>query len=232
MKKFSKNLLEIIILPLDEVKKYGDILTISEKIGGFIFRYLFGVPIKYVFLPLLAIFLLILVSFFSLFIGEEENTNKELIDLSKSSFKIKDIVYLSQENIPQGVKEDIFFFFRINDSFTQDLLTERYKNTRKKYHPDALVGDREKWEECHKLYDEMIWHWFKSPDEKLTCNYPKLRAKSYRHKPRFGVKSLVNFDNKTGRVVQTSSFDGDKYLIVNDSNGEYYEVFEEDMTSV
>jgi hypothetical protein len=238
MKELKKDLVKIVESPFDEIKKHGDILTISEKVGSVVFRNLFGVPIKYVLLPLgasLVLPLVIVVEVILAAINGEEKIKEEekRIDLSEALFKIKKIVNLSEENIPQGTKDDIYFFFKIENNFTEESLTEAYKNCQKKYHPDRWTGNREKWDECEKLYNEMIWHWFKSTDEKLTNNYPKLRQKSYRHHPEFGVNQLVIVDNKThkinGRILRTSSFDGDNYLIVDNSTGLPYEVQQEDI---
>jgi hypothetical protein len=224
--------------PFKELAKHGDIRAISRKIGGFIFEYGVGVPFDVGF----SLACLTVSSILGFFDNEETNKEKRVepsqsnvIDYSTKKFiPILKIVNLDNETLPIGTKQDIELFFGTGKTFTEPELENKYKDARKKYHPDRMTGDREKWDECEKLYNEMIWHFFRTNEEKiLNPNYPKLRGKSFRFTPKFALNQMIYFDNNIGlvygRVARQASCNLDDYLIINDDLELSYEVKEKDL---
>lgn len=231
----KRRLIERALKPFNALKKHGDIVTISEKIGGFIFRYGLGVPLD-VTIALIAGLAIPVVSLFES--NESKELEKQQIDLSKASLLIRPFITLSGEKIPEGTKKDITDLFPdLKNTFTIEDLNRAFKKAKTKFHPDnQLTGNSEKWQECNQLYEECLWHWFKTDEEKVTNpNYPKLRDKSYAHKPKFLLSQIVSFNNnQKGRIARVSSCEHDTYLIIDDYATPvlYYEVLEQDLTLI
>jgi hypothetical protein len=219
--------------PFKALAKHGDIRTISRKVGGFIAEYVIGVPTDLCF----SIACLAVSSVVGFFETEDkvgiENTKP--IDYSDKQFVIKEFINLNNETIPVGTRKDIELLFEIKNPFTDIDLKRKYKTARIKYHPDNLLtGDRKKWDECESLYNEMLWHWFKSDEDKiLNPNYPKIREKSFSFTPKFAINQMIYFNNNVavvyGRVARQASCKFDEYLIINDELQLSYEVKEKDL---
>lgn len=216
------------------IKKHGDIKTIASKVGGAIFYWGLGVPLD-IGISLIAVAAIPVVSLFDSDTAPLPDDNK--VDLSQTKCKIHKFVDLNKEKLYKGTRQDINYFFCFKEPFTKEQLKQRYEEVRIKYHPDKQKADRTLWDECEKLYSEMLWHWFKTDEEKVSSPfYPKLREKSFMHTPTFAVNQQIKVDNGSyiinGRVARQSSCPDDNYLIIDDSTFASYEIQESDLIAV
>lgn len=234
-----KDLKQVIEKPFKEIEKQGGITKLSEKTFAKIGK-LIGGSIEYVALPAVAVVLAIPALLYDYCVKDTTTEIKQpkTNGLENKLFKIQKTGNL--ESLPYGVKSDIELLLKLPTQFTLEDLDNAFKNGQKKFHPDKLSGNQERWDQLHSLYEELLWYFFKPTNNEeqtqiATGNYPKLREKSYRYRSnKYQVNQVVRFDDgKVATVAQIPSCQGEGYYLINTHDGSQYDnVKEEDIMEV